>query len=83
MPCDTWEAIAGHRCNGCDGYATHFYGSYGPICCQCHGGHLVSQKDAKREHERVILEKDDEESKKIRQKELDSLDEMDIFGEKP
>lgn len=79
MPCDTWEDVAGKKCNGCGGYATHFYGSYGPICCDCHGGYLVSQKEAKKEHEYVILNKDDEEFQKKRKKELDSLDEIDLF----
>jgi len=79
MPCDTWENVAGKVCNGCGGYATHFYGSYGAICCQCHGGYLVSPKDAKIEHERVILERDDENHKKIRKGERGSLDEIDLF----
>lgn len=79
MPCDTWKSIAGHRCSGCGGYATHFYGSYGAICCDCHGGYLVSQKDAKIEHERIILLRDDEDHKKIRGNEVDFSDEIEVF----
>lgn len=68
MPCDTWEDVAGHKCNNCGGYATHFYGSHGAICCDCHGGCLVSQSDAKREHERIIIEKDHKDHEEKRKK---------------
>jgi hypothetical protein len=79
MAYDTWEDVAGHKCSGCGKYATHFYGSYGAICCDCHGGYLVSQKDAKKEHERVILKQDDEDHKKIRKNEVDFPDEIEEF----
>lgn len=59
MPCSTWEEVAGKKCQQCGGYATHYYGDI-LICCECHGGHLVSQKDAKIEHERIIMKRDDE-----------------------
>jgi hypothetical protein len=63
MPCNTWEEVAGKKCEMCGGYATHYYGNK-LICCDCHGGYLCSQKEAKEEHERIILERDDKNYKK-------------------
>jgi hypothetical protein len=50
MPLTLWRDIIGERCDGCGGYATHWYGAV-PLCCQCHGGDLVSQEEARRKHE--------------------------------
>jgi hypothetical protein len=56
MPMTTWEAIAGKRCADCGGYATHYFAN-DPVCCACHGGDMISQEDAKTEHERVLAER--------------------------
>lgn len=66
VPCSTWEEVAGKRCGQCGGYATHYYRDI-LTCCDCHGGRLVSQADAKREHERIIIEKDHKIHEKKRQ----------------
>jgi hypothetical protein len=47
----SWEDIAGEKCADCGGYATHHYGNV-PVCCQCHGGNMITQEEAKAEHER-------------------------------
>jgi len=53
MPCDPWEQVAGEKCDMCGGYATHIYGvNY--LCCECHGGCLVTQKEAKKMHEKFL-----------------------------
>jgi hypothetical protein len=59
MPCSTWKEVAGKRCSQCNGYATHYYGNT-LLCCDCHGGFLVSQREAKRAHETVIMHEDDD-----------------------
>jgi hypothetical protein len=76
MPCSTWGG--GKKCEICSGYATHYYKNR-LICCDCHGGYLCSQKDAKREHEHIILKRDDGDHKRIRKNEVDFSDEIEIF----
>jgi hypothetical protein len=58
MPCSIWEEVAGKRCESCGGYATHYYGNV-LLCCECHGGYLVSHDEAKRQHERILTKDDD------------------------
>ena len=73
MPCTLWEDIAGKKCS-CGNYATHYYGSEA-ICCQCHGGNLVTPEEAKREVERILLKEDDEFHKKL----SNNLDEIEPY----
>ena len=40
-----WKHIVGYRCEQCGKAATHFY-VIGPLCCQCHGGDIISNKEA-------------------------------------
>lgn len=49
MPMTPWEDIVGEKCSQCGGYATHWYG-YSPLCCDCHGGKIISQEEAKIVH---------------------------------
>ena len=53
MPLTPWIDVLGYRCVSCGAYATHWYGNV-TVCCQCHGGDLVSQEEARRMHERGI-----------------------------
>jgi hypothetical protein len=50
MPLTPWIDVLGYRCVQCGGFATHWYGHV-TVCCQCHGGDLVSQDEARRMHE--------------------------------
>lgn len=63
----TWREIAGKDCDRCGGYATHYHHGK-PVCCNCHGVGCISQKIAKKEHERVLLERDDLFHKKLDKK---------------
>jgi hypothetical protein len=55
MPLTPWIEILGYACERCGGYATHWYGPLA-LCCDCHGGNLVSQEEARRQHEGVPAE---------------------------
>jgi hypothetical protein len=59
MPMTPWEAVIGHRCASCGGYATHIYGDI-YLCCQCHGGDIISQAEARKVHEEGPLPPEDE-----------------------
>jgi hypothetical protein len=48
-----WVDIIGYRCITCGGYATHWDGVMA-LCCDCHGGGLVSQDEARIMHEQGI-----------------------------
>lgn len=45
MPLTLWEAIVGYKCEECGKPATHFY-VIGPLCCECHGGGIVTNEEA-------------------------------------
>ena len=53
MPLTPWVEIVGHRCMECGGYATHWFGP-AALCCDCHGGGLVSQAEAQVMHTQGI-----------------------------
>lgn len=50
MPVTYWEDIVGHACAECGKPASHWYGDI-PLCCQCHGGDVVSAEETARVHE--------------------------------
>lgn len=54
MPMTSWEDIYGEKCIECGKLATHFYGNT-ILCCQCHGGNLVSAEETMYEHKRIRL----------------------------
>jgi len=43
------DDIKGWACCKCGGPATHFYGAV-TLCCQCHGGEIVSKEEALRDN---------------------------------
>ena len=45
MPITPWEDITGESCQKCGGPATHYYINI-PLCCDCHGGKVVTKKEA-------------------------------------
>ena len=44
MSMTSMQYIVGVNCISCIKPATHYYGLY-PLCCQCHGGHILSEKE--------------------------------------
>lgn len=60
MPVTGWKDVAGKACELCGGPATHYYGT-ALICCSCHVGEkdggLVTEAQAKAEHQRVLEER--------------------------
>lgn len=52
-----WKDVAGKACELCDKPATHYYGDM-LICCECHGGGLVSHEEAEKEHAKVLAERE-------------------------
>ena len=74
MPCSTWEEVAGKKCERCGNWATHYYGKV-LMCCECHGGYLVTQEEAEKEHEKIILREDDKFHKKLSD-ELNKIDDL-------
>ena len=50
MPATDWRDVVGSLCCECGRPATHIYGGK-PLCCQCHGGNVVSIEEARRQHD--------------------------------
>ena len=63
MPVTLWKDVPrGQLCEmptglntSCENYATHYYGVHW-YCCNCHGGCIVSQEDARVYHEGTAKE---------------------------
>ena len=53
---DPWKKVAGKKCDGCGGYATHIHG-VNVLCCECRGGYLVTQEEARKMHEKTLNKK--------------------------
>lgn len=44
MPMTPIQYMIGINCVDCGKPASHYYGFF-PLCCQCHGGHILSEKE--------------------------------------
>lgn len=66
MPVTPWKEIAGHKCQLCKGWATHFYGGLA-ICCDCHLGEVgaggMSQEFLQQMHDAYSKETIDDNAK--------------------
>ena len=54
MPMTSPEDIKGEHCDQCGKWASHFYGNI-PLCCQCHGGGIWTEKETRNWQEDSIL----------------------------
>lgn len=62
---DAWEDVAGHMCEICnENPATHIYGLTF-MCCQCHGGDIITPEEAKEAHKKVLEEQKNESIDKV------------------
>jgi hypothetical protein len=71
MPMTPWPEVIGKRCHACGGYATHIYGDI-YLCCDCHGGFIISQEEARRVHETGVLDPEPSEASEALQQEADA-----------
>jgi hypothetical protein len=44
MPMTMMKDIVGTNCIECNKPATHYYANF-PLCCQCYGGDILSEKE--------------------------------------
>ena len=50
------DEFYGRRCDECGKLATHYYGNT-VLCCQCHGGEILSEEETEEWHESYTKEK--------------------------